>query len=132
MQETSLWNMRSSTSFLSLGTVVDPQAISERLTFGDAQLYYDIITADPCGIGLNYPVTCDPLGNETFSYFPRTSEEYEQTLSKFEALGRSCLDQTGDVMQYMDTLTQARDLEAVRLAIDEGPLNYCSLMRSLS
>lgn len=102
-----------------------PAAESEQLTLGDVQLYFDIITADPRGVGMNHPVTCDPLGDETFSYFPKTEEEYTNTLSQFEVFGKSCINQTGNVIHFMDTLTQARDLEIARLAIGEGPLNYC-------
>jgi hypothetical protein len=51
-------------------------------------------------------------------------EEYRETLARFEAFEQS----SGEITNYMDTLTQAKDLEAVRLAIGEGGLNYCKLL----
>ena len=101
-------------------------AESDGLTFSDVQTYFDIVVADPRGVGLNYPVKCDPaLARERLSYFPTSEAEYDDMLSIFGDLGESCLQRTGNVMNYMDTQTQARDLEAVRIAIGEGKLNYC-------
>ena len=101
-------------------------ASDDNLLLGEVQTYFDLIVADPRGVGMNYPVKCDPeLTRNATSYFPRTEDEYEQTVSRLGAMGQSCYERTGKVMDYMDTLTQAKDLEAARVAIGEGPLNYC-------
>lgn len=101
-------------------------ANSDGLILGEVQTYFDLIVADPRGVGMNYPVKCDPaLTRNATSYFPRTEDEYEETVARLGAMGQSCYERTGKVMDYMDSHTQAKDLEAVRVAIGEGPLNYC-------
>lgn len=101
-------------------------AESEGPILGELQEHFDIVVADPRGIGMNYPVKCDlAYGKQKVSYYPKTEKEYDDALSYFEGFGQSCLERTGDVLNYMDTLTQAKDLEAVRILIGEGKLNYC-------
>lgn len=96
------------------------------LLLGEVQTYFDLIVADPRGVGINHPVKCDPeLTRNATSYFPRTEDEYEETVARLGAMGQSCYERTGKVMDYMDTHAQAKDIEAVRIAIGEGPLNYC-------
>ena len=41
-----------------------------------------------------------------------------------KAVGESCLNLTGPLLQYMDTVSVAKDMEAVRLALGEEELNY--------
>ena len=99
--------------------------------FGDLRNYFDIVVADPRGVGLNHPVKCDPkFGESKYRFYPRTEAEYEEALDFYGELGQSCLERTGKLLHHLDTLTHARDLEAVRVAIGEGPLNYCMYYHS--
>lgn len=89
---------------------------------------FDIVVADPRGVGINHPVKCDSrFDSMKFDYFPTNEKEYEETLAIFREMGASCHKRMGRVMEFMDTMTQARDLDAVRIAIGEGGLNYCEL-----
>ena len=100
-------------------------------TFGELRPYFDIIVADPRGVGLNHPVKCDPKFGQTQSnFYPETEEEFQEVLKFFDEMGKDCLNRTGNVMNFMDTKTQARDLEAVRIALGEGKLNYCTCQAS--
>lgn len=88
--------------------------------------WFDMVVAEPRGINYNHPVMCD----EKYAFaraplYPTTEEEWKNATEFFGEWGRNCLERTGEVMKHMDTWTQARDLEAVRLAIGEGGLNYC-------
>jgi pimeloyl-ACP methyl ester carboxylesterase len=83
---------------------------------------------DPRGLGLSTPIKCDPtIGNERISYFPTTDAEFERLVAHNKALGQSCLDLTGPLAGYVDTVSVAHDVEAVRIALDEGDLNYLGL-----
>lgn len=94
--------------------------------FGKAHEYFDIVVSDPRGVGLNHPVKCDPnFFDAKVNYFPRDQEEYEGVLEMYRELAEDCVERTGNIVHHMDTRTQAQDLEAIRLAIGEGPLNYC-------
>jgi hypothetical protein len=89
---------------------------------------FDILVAEPRGIAYNHPVKCDVKLLQYLpptKFFPTTEQEYYDSVEYFGALGRDCLERTGKIMEYMDTLTTAKDLEYVRLAIGEGGLNYC-------
>ena len=82
---------------------------------------FDLIGADQRGVGKSNPITCDPdIFNTALrkNYMPPTKEGYEDSLAAFEKLGRSCLELTGEeVLGHMDTVSAAKDLEAVRAAI---------------
>lgn len=94
--------------------------------FGDIRNQFDIVVAEPRGVGINHPVKCDPkFGQVRPKIFPRTEDEYEEALQFYQEMGQSCLEHTGKLLYHMDTLTQAKDLEAVRVALGEGGLNYC-------
>lgn len=97
-------------------------------SFGELRNFFDIVVAEPRGIGLNYPVKCDPklIEQQKAKSYPRTEQDWTEYMSFFETMGQDCLARTGKVMEHMDTLTQAMDLEAVRIALGDEKLNYCS------
>jgi pimeloyl-ACP methyl ester carboxylesterase len=41
-----------------------------------------------------------------------------------KALGESCLNLTGPLLGHIDTISAAKDIEATRLALNEGKLNW--------
>jgi pimeloyl-ACP methyl ester carboxylesterase len=90
--------------------------------------YFDIVGFDPRGVGLSTPVKCDPaLWNATVSLFPRDQAAYDAMVANNKAFGQSCLEKTGPVLAHLDTMTVARDLDAVRVALGETKLNYFGL-----
>ena len=94
--------------------------------FGELRNHFDIITAEPRGISFNHAVKCDPsFGQRKPPYFPRSEEEYHEMTEYFGDMGTSCANLTGKIIHHMDTRTQARDLEKVRLALGPDKLNYC-------
>jgi hypothetical protein len=56
--------------------------------------------------------------------YPKNEEEYNATIEQYRRAGQSCLEKTGPVLGYMDALTDAKDMEAMRVALDE-PLSIC-------
>jgi pimeloyl-ACP methyl ester carboxylesterase len=89
---------------------------------------FDFIGVDPRGVGMSNPVRCNAsIYNERASLFPKTKEEYDDMVDKYKRLGESCLKQTGDLVNYMDTISAAKDHEAVRKALGEEKINWLGL-----
>lgn len=82
---------------------------------------------DPRGVGLSTPIVCDEnIWAERVTYFPQTREEYDAMVAHNKRFGESCLELTGDLLGFMDTISVAKDMEAVRVALGED-LNYLGL-----
>lgn len=89
---------------------------------------FDLIGMDPRGVGLSTPVRCDPaVYNRPVSLFPRTRSEFRRLERYSRALGRSCRSRTGPLLEHVDTLSVARDMEALRRALGDGKLNFLGL-----
>jgi pimeloyl-ACP methyl ester carboxylesterase len=90
--------------------------------------HFDLIGLDPRGVGLSSPVRCDPaLLNRQVSLFPTDEAGFQRLVAKNRALGRSCRQLTGPLLDHVDTVSAARDLEALRAALGQGKLNYLGL-----
>ncbi|KAI1781483.1 alpha/beta-hydrolase [Hypoxylon cercidicola] len=79
---------------------------------------FDVVGLDPRGVGLSTPVVCDPAAyNKRVSYFPKTQAEFDALVAYNGALGASCRAATGRLIDFVDTVSAARDHEAVRAAL---------------
>ncbi|KAL9032994.1 MAG: hypothetical protein Q9180_006186, partial [Flavoplaca navasiana] len=87
---------------------------------------YDILGLDPRGVGMSQPVKCNPdLFNERVSSFPTTEDDLRKLIAHNEAFGKSCLDLTGPLLNHLDTVNLAKDMEFVRRAlISDEKLNF--------
>jgi pimeloyl-ACP methyl ester carboxylesterase len=90
--------------------------------------HFDVIGMDPRGTGTSTPVKCDPaIWNENVSRFPTDETGFATLRAHTEAAGASCLELTGPLLGHLDTVSVARDMEHVRLALGGEPLNYLGL-----
>jgi pimeloyl-ACP methyl ester carboxylesterase len=90
--------------------------------------YFDLVALDPRGVGLSTPIKCDPeIWNEGGSLFPQDQAAYDAMVAHNKAFGESCLKNTGPALAYMDTVSVARDLDAIRAVLGEEKLNYFGL-----
>ena len=90
--------------------------------------HFDLIGLDPRGVGLSNPVKCDPaLFNARVSPFPRTEAGFRRLVAHNRAFGESCRRLTGPLLEHVDTVSAAKDIEALRRALGEGKLNYLGL-----
>ncbi|ETN36937.1 uncharacterized protein HMPREF1541_07924 [Cyphellophora europaea CBS 101466] len=84
---------------------------------------FDLIGADQRGCGQSSPVKCDvDLLNVAMRHdqLPASRDEWEAGVEAFDAFGQSCLEQTGEeLLSNMDTISAAKDMEAIRTAIGE-------------
>jgi pimeloyl-ACP methyl ester carboxylesterase len=98
------------------GTLFISPAVTER---------FDLIGQDPRGAGASSPVQCDPsLWNRRVSLFPNNESAYVDMLAYWKEVGESCLNKTGALLNHVDTISAVKDMEAVRVALGDGPLNY--------
>ncbi|XXH01478.1 hypothetical protein Hte_007838 [Hypoxylon texense] len=87
---------------------------------------FDLIGVDVRGTGLSHPLKCDPdLYNQELPVYPSTDAEFAARIERNAALRQSCLDLTDiPLIDYMDTVSIAKDHEAVRLALGDEPMNW--------
>lgn len=90
--------------------------------------HFDLVGMDPRGVGMSTPVACDPtLWNDEPSFFPEDAAGFAMLQAHTQAVWASCLEMTGPLLAHLDTVSVARDLERVRLALGGEPLNYLGL-----
>lgn len=75
---------------------------------------------------MSHPFKCDPdLYNQELPAYPTTDSEFAERVERNVALRRSCLDLMDiPLIDYMDTVSIAKDHEAVRLALGAEPMNW--------
>ncbi|MEX1078506.1 MAG: alpha/beta hydrolase [Homoserinimonas sp.] len=95
------------------------------------QSSYDIVGFDPRGVNKSSAVDCydDPDELTAFLYDLSPGEvgseawidDIEQSSAEF---GRACLEHTGELLGYVDTVSAARDLDLLRAILGDTELNY--------
>jgi pimeloyl-ACP methyl ester carboxylesterase len=108
--------------------VVAAQAAGIPLLHPSLRRRFDLIGMDPRGVGRSTPVRCDPaVYNRPVSMFPGNRAAFARLARYARDLGRSCLKRTGRLLGHLDTLSVARDMEALREALADGKLNFLGL-----
>ncbi|KAK5991722.1 Serine protease Hip1-like protein [Cladobotryum mycophilum] len=86
---------------------------------------YNIIAPDPRGVGLSNPVKCDAkIYNQRVPNYITSQDDFDKLVAWNKALGASCLQMTGPSLKFLDTISAAKDLDYVRLALGDSKLNY--------
>ncbi|GAA1953962.1 alpha/beta hydrolase [Amycolatopsis minnesotensis] len=89
---------------------------------------FDVVSFDPRGVRRSSPVRCDAnLAGALGDSAPRDQAEFTRLLDAQAALGSSCRERTGPVVDHLDSRTQARDLDALRAFLGEEKLNVYAL-----
>lgn len=103
---------------IALGIITVDTAVSDA---------FDIIGLDPRGVGFSSQVQCDPtIFNERVSLYPRTQKEFDALVDKNTRLGASCLERSPQAA-HVDTISTAKDHEAVRIALGNEKMNWVGL-----
>lgn len=109
----------SAAVYVAAGSTLFGQDITDR---------FDIVGLDPRGVGLSSPIQCDPeLYNERVSNWPSNQTELDSLVQKYQKLGESCLNMTGPLVKHMDSISVAKDMEAIRQGLGDEKLNYIGL-----
>ncbi|MET7409651.1 alpha/beta hydrolase [Streptomyces parvulus] len=88
---------------------------------------YDVVGFDPRGVGRSSPaLDCrpghfDPVRPDSL---PGTPQAERANLARAEAFADACGDQYADVLPYIDTVSAARDVDAIRAALGAERINY--------
>ncbi len=89
---------------------------------------YDIVGFDPRGVGESHGVRCYTTEqlNEYYetSYDLTTDAGWEAYVADATAYGEACLENTGPVMEFLDTVSAAKDLDILRGALGQETLTY--------
>ncbi len=102
------------------------------LMAGDALVdSYDIIGFDPRGVGESTPVQCGSPEEIDDFYLPdrilETQEEldaWNETAAEFAAI---CRVESGAIIENVDTISAARDMDVIREAVGDAQLNFLGL-----
>ncbi|GLZ32179.1 peptidase [Lentzea sp. NBRC 105346] len=68
----------------------------------------------------------EPVHDQAAKSFPATQAEYDQLVAHNKAFAKSCRDNSGPIADKVDSVSQARDLEAVRAALGASQVDVLS------
>ena len=91
--------------------------------------HFDIIGVDPRGLGMSAPLVCDSAYIEDRwdqPEWPLDQDSLDTLIERNKAFYQSCIDNSGPLVNYMDTVSVAKDYEAVRLALGDEKLTWFS------
>jgi pimeloyl-ACP methyl ester carboxylesterase len=89
---------------------------------------FDLVGMDPRGIANSSQVRCTlPLITPETTLFPKTEQQFQQLLKHNREVGLNCLDHAGELVRHMDTVSVARDHEALRQALGENKINWLGI-----
>ncbi len=99
-------------------------------TSADLRASFDVVGWDPRGVGRSSAVKCyDAAELDQFIYglpeAPRGTQAWidEVTQSSID-FGQSCLANTGELLQFIDTQSTVHDLDMLRAVVGDEKLNY--------
>lgn len=89
---------------------------------------YDLVGFDPRGVGKSHPVECvegpemDALVAFDADY--STDAGIAEVEGLYEEFGAGCLEGTGELLEHIDTVSAARDLDVLRAVLGDEQLHY--------
>lgn len=89
----------------------------------DLAARFDLVSFDPRGTNRSNPVRCDAdLVAELPNLVPETGARLADVEAYSRALGDSCREHTGPLLDHVDSASVARDIDAIRAALGEKKL----------
>lgn len=87
---------------------------------------FDIIGIDPRGVARSHPVVCtsEALGRPGHTVLPRSVGEFSALVKYNKQLAADCRKQTGPLYDHVDSVSAARDIDAVRAALGVDKINW--------
>ncbi|MET8753231.1 alpha/beta hydrolase [Streptomyces sp. NPDC004667] len=84
---------------------------------------YDLIGFDPRGVGKSSPITCGLTEEEQNFQRPYRPETFDSDVAWAKAVADKCREKAGDVLPYITTRNEARDIDTIRAALGEQKLS---------
>ncbi|UOD82042.1 alpha/beta hydrolase [Paenarthrobacter ureafaciens] len=90
---------------------------------------YDIVGFDPRGVKRSAPVTCMSSDAERDAarekdFRKDTDEGLAAALAFNKTVAKQCAEKTGPVLEHIDTVSAAKDLDVLRAVVNDSKLNY--------
>lgn len=106
--------------------------VYEFMFSGELLTNYDLILWDPRGTGTTIPVTCFEDDEARDRHFFDSSLEaevgtdayIEELKDYYTAYGAECLRLSGTEMEFIDSISTARDMDMIRAVIGSEKMNY--------
>jgi pimeloyl-ACP methyl ester carboxylesterase len=127
---------RIGTLYFSTGAGGSPvDMLAQRYPYFPAQLRerFDLVAVGPRGFphtSVAGASTLDCATPAQPSLFPRTPEQYAALVKSNRDLYASCRARSGTLVDHVDADSQARDWEAVRVALDERRITVLTLLQA--
>jgi pimeloyl-ACP methyl ester carboxylesterase len=123
---------RVGTLFFNPGGPGDPATdyviAAEKIFSAALRARFDIVAMDPRAVGRSVKVHCDvPALTPTGTLFPKTEPQFQALLRHNREVAASCVRGTGALLGHVDTVTLARDHEALRIALGEKTVTWLGL-----
>lgn len=113
--------------------LIAAQAAGESLFPQNVTDLFDLIGFDPRGAGpISEPaITCNlNQFNKRITYLPTSEADFNETVETQTAMWAECANLTGPLLYNIDAVSIAKDIEALRVALNEGPLNFLAISYS--
>jgi len=94
----------------------------------DVAAHFDLVSFDPRGVRRSGAVQCDAdLVARLDRPAPTDLREFDELLAVQADVGADCRRRTGPVFDHLDSVSAARDVDALRVALGEPALNVYAL-----
>jgi pimeloyl-ACP methyl ester carboxylesterase len=91
----------------------------------ELQSRFDIVSLDPRGVGKSTPAVCTPsLVADRPPPILTSQADFDATVAFNRALYKDCRTQSGGLIDHYDSISAARDLDALRQALGEEKLTF--------
>lgn len=89
---------------------------------------YDLVSFDPRGVFRSDGIDClDAAGLDAWrneSAFDPATESLDDLREEYRTVGEACAENSGSVLEHMDTESVARDLDVMRAVLGDAQTNY--------
>jgi len=95
---------------------------------GNLNLHFDLVAFDPRGVGASSPVTCVSASQlDAYMSLDGVLDDAQEKAAGIQAdkdFAAGCEQMSGDLLPFMDTSNDARDMDLIRDALGEAKLTY--------